>query len=1159
MKDLSIIFLQETHLKNRAHAKLFESIFEKSFYISLSFADENNAFTGVALLIKRSELFSDFRVVAQVPGRAIFLRMSIEDKQMLMICVYAPADSNSRSGFFNTLIGHVSNIQWHDCELLLLAGDINCCVDPELDRSIYNGRTEAGADVFINMVNNLVLFDSLRFRQPTEKLFTFTSGVHRTQSRIDVIFGSLNVISNVTRHFTRSQWDSDHVLYGCSISNYVIKHFFGPSYYKANTALFNEFIVRNYINAMLDEFTVDVNIHAFFNVYESLKQNCLMYLKTFSRKQAFDRKRLRKQLEADITDVKNRMYASPQLKNRLKCLQRQVDALNGYYINQCMHNTHYRDFVCDRMTLGSAKAMQKRSANARYFFKLETTEGHTLSTTESILGYLKENFRLCFMHENMDEEASERFLSNENLPVLSNEDRFYLNENFSEEEIAAAIDAIEGKKSPGMDGLPIEFYKTFKLKMVPILKRVYECIFEQSNMPQSMRYGVITLLYKNKGSRLSKENWRPITLLNCDYKILTKMLALRMRKVSKKIVHFSQTCAVPDRNIQDSLLELYNIVEDVNYNNKACILLSVDHKSAFDVIDHRFIDKVLRKMGFGNNFVQWINTIYHMNHLLSSVIVNGYVSESFYINRGIRQGCPLSPILYIVVTEVLSCYIRHTPLLRGIGHAGEVHKITKYCDDTTIFVQSYDEIETCFQIFEGFKAASGSEISEKKTQILPIGSFRAQPYLLRYAQYYVDYLKLYGFFIHYSYGFHYDANWNSAISVCDGNLRQSIPVTGFSLFGRMISLTTYFLSHLWFRCFLLTPSTALIKTIERNIDRYLWYPSKKNFIKKDTLKLSYPYGGINYPDINTKVNAYRLSLLMRRWKMIEKQSWMRSFDVFYNTLFNLSAWQLRRYNGPVPQLYIDIRIAQLSNQMIKLSDCECSIFGHILNFRKSKIKDIYKVLVERKFINASFNCLIWWRDRFNFDVNVIRKSWNWSKTFGLDGRIKSCSYLLKHGAVMTRSQEHMFRDVPFYCQYCYITLNALIVENVQHIILFCLRSANLFFVLKRQLNQVLSSDENFSVQDFIFGRQLTDRRQQYLFNFLIQCAQMALHTNRKDWDNGKYDSSVESCFVSITLENLYILRQTETGEKFSNMFCGQGGIAKIENNRVLLQVPVDEG
>ena len=173
----------------------------------------------------------------------------------------------------------------------------------------------------------------------------------------------------------------------------------------------------------------------------------------------------------------------------------------------------------------------------------------------------------------------------------------------------------------------------------------------------SQRRGVISLSFK-KGNRLDMRNWRPITLLNVDYKLAARAIAATLLKVIHLVVAKDQTCGVPGRYIGE------NVVSYAGFFDSPVAILSLDQEKAFDRVDWNFMHATLRRMGFGTSFLQWVGLFY--SGVQSSLNVNGYLSHFFPLSRDVRQGCPLSPLLYVLVAEVLAGNIRANPRIKGL-------------------------------------------------------------------------------------------------------------------------------------------------------------------------------------------------------------------------------------------------------------------------------------------------------------------------------------------------------------------------------------------------------------------------------------------------------------------------------------------------------------
>ena len=210
-------------------------------------------------------------------------------------------------------------------------------------------------------------------------------------------------------------------------------------------------------------------------------------------------------------------------------------------------------------------------------------------------------------------------------------------------------------KSPGVDSLPAEFYHRFWTLLGPDLVEVYNFCYRHDRLCKSQRQGAITLLYK-KGDCLDPANWRPITLLCVDYKIVAKALGNRLLQVIASVISTDQSCGIPGRSPAENVRLLLDVACHGDQNNIGGAIVSLDQEKAFDRVEISFLMKVLERMGFGPSFRNWIGLLYTDVH--SAVSVNGFLTKFFPVTRGVRQGCPLSPLLYVLVMESLASAVR---------------------------------------------------------------------------------------------------------------------------------------------------------------------------------------------------------------------------------------------------------------------------------------------------------------------------------------------------------------------------------------------------------------------------------------------------------------------------------------------------------------------
>jgi len=149
-------------------------------------------------------------------------------------------------------------------------------------------------------------------------------------------------------------------------------------------------------------------------------------------------------------------------------------------------------------------------------------------------------------------------------------------------------------------------------------------------------------------------------------------------------------------------------------------LTFLDFEKAFDSIEWSFIYKSLRYFNFGDDLINWIQTFY--NGITSCVINNGHTSEHFLLERGVRQGCPLSPYLFIICTELLAHAIRNDQDITGLNIENVTVKMSLYADDTTVILKpDINEIRKLFYILDKFRDISGLTVNRDKTQLLRLG------------------------------------------------------------------------------------------------------------------------------------------------------------------------------------------------------------------------------------------------------------------------------------------------------------------------------------------------------------------------------------------------------------------------------------------------------
>jgi hypothetical protein len=192
-----------------------------------------------------------------------------------------------------------------------------------------------------------------------------------------------------------------------------------------------------------------------------------------------------------------------------------------------------------------------------------------------------------------------------------------------------------------------------------------------------------------------------------------------MQTVIPYLINNDQSGCIKNRSTFGNIRSIYDIINFINENNTTGIIAFIDYEKAFDTVNWDFLMDCLKALKFGENFIKNIRTLY--NNIESCVTNNGYSSQFFKPTRGIRQGCPLSALLFITVVELLATAIRNNPKIRGINIDGIEWKIGQYADDTSLFIQDENSLSLVLLLIDKFSTCSSLRMNRDKSEAMYIG------------------------------------------------------------------------------------------------------------------------------------------------------------------------------------------------------------------------------------------------------------------------------------------------------------------------------------------------------------------------------------------------------------------------------------------------------
>ena len=216
------------------------------------------------------------------------------------------------------------------------------------------------------------------------------------------------------------------------------------------------------------------------------------------------------------------------------------------------------------------------------------------------------------------------------------------------------------------------------------------------------------------------KNWRPLSLLNTDYKILTKALASRLQAVIPELVSPNQTGYIKGRYIGDNIRTIYDIIEFSSLKNLPGMIVMLDFEKAFDSISWQFLFRTLEAFNFGPVFQKWVKIIYETPQCC--ITNNGFSSTFFPLTKGIHQGCPISALLFLLVAEIMAINIRKNKEIKGITCNHETLTISQLADDTTLFLRDRQSLAAALTLIDDFGKSSGLRLNKDKCEAFWIGS-----------------------------------------------------------------------------------------------------------------------------------------------------------------------------------------------------------------------------------------------------------------------------------------------------------------------------------------------------------------------------------------------------------------------------------------------------
>ena len=559
--------------------------------------------------------------------------------------------------------------------------------------------------------------------------------------------------------------------------------------------------------------------------------------------------------------------------------------------------------------------MEKKHQENNTIRELKTGQGKVCEN-----GYILN--AMCDFYSNLydtksinDADIDEYLISTET-PTLSEELKHFCDQIPTKPEIRNAVFDMKSGKSPGFDGLNSEFYQCFWSDIEDLFNSVMNYIYERQEMSFTQRLAIIDLIFK-KGERTSLKNYRPLSLTNTDYKIIAFVLARRLQTVIDKLIGKQQSAYIKGRNISENARLILDIFDYCDSTDTDGLLLLLDFEKAFDSVEWNFLFKTLEKFNFGPNFISWVKILY--TNPIFRIKNNGWISKTCKMNRGIRQGCPISAMLYLFVAEILALKLRENNNIPGIkiNDSTEI-KTIQHADDLTLSLKNVESLDASLDVIRLFCNITGTKANIAKTQCILLGGLKNKHDKLFGIDITNRAVKCLGIYIGHDKSECYKLNWVNTVNDME-KLFESWKKRKLTLFGKTCIINTLAVSKFIYKASILPyPEEALINKVKSNIFNFIW--NKTDRIKRNTLIGDVKSGGIGVIDIETKLKSLKAAWVS---KLFKNNCIMYEIVKGYLDKLNVTPEYIVKTNEKDPHDFKIIHVLPVFYQELFISFNEC--------------------------------------------------------------------------------------------------------------------------------------------------------------------------------------------------------------------------------------------
>ena len=869
-----IIFFQETHLSQVEHEKLKKFGYMNAYFSSFTGSSKR----GVSILIHNSLNFESLKVIKDGEGRFVLVRCKIDNSLVTLFNVYFPPGENK-----NLLRKVFELIDTEAQGIIIFGGDVNMALNSQRDTTSRKRTQTSQVKMFKGLLEEAGLMDIWRDLHPLERSYSHYSASHGVYARLDYIFIYNNDRHRIQECNIGAMDVSDHS------PIYLKLHLDSrprKTIWRLNTGLLNNIMVAEEIKTEIksyiennDNGEVDPNI--LWDALKAVIRGKIIAISSVIKK---TKEQKLKSLEEELRNLEKKHMENnlPQTLERIKAVRKEIDIIYKQEIekkHKFLRQNYYE--AGPKATRLLARRLRKeRTLNTIVKIKDPIT-GKVSSDLEEIERSFESYYKTLYTQPPQENiQDMQTFLNALDLPSIGTQQNKIMTKRITEEELDDAIGRLKNNKTPGSDGLPAEWYKTFTQEIKPLLLASFNWTLKKATIPPSWDQALISVILKEGKNKELCGSYRPISILNQDYKIYASIIAGRLNSFLPDLIDEDQTGFVRGRQTQDNIRRTLHVLQHVKKKQTSLLLTSLDAEKAFDCVSWKFLFQVLKRLGFSEGAINSISALY--SKPIARIRVNGRLTDGIKLARGTRQGCPLSATLFAIFVEPLAQAIRENENIKGIDIKGTEHKIALYADDVILYLNNPDQcLPHLFDLLKSYGTFSGYKLNINKTQVLP---FHFTPKTNIVQEFPFNWnlkaIKYLGVWITKEFDKMYDKNYLPINTKIKNDLDRwsHLPLT---LCSRIETIKMNILPRLLylFMCLPVNVSAKQFNEWDKQISRFIWN-GRKPRIKYLTLQLNKEKGGMALPNLKDYYNAAQLRFVVSwcdetitaKWKAMETNS-----------------------------------------------------------------------------------------------------------------------------------------------------------------------------------------------------------------------------------------------------------------------------------------------